>query len=143
MVTPPVALASFAAAGVGKASAMKTSMSAFGLSLVAFFIPFGFVFDPGILWQGTIVQIALSAIGLMVATSLWAVAFGGWCGKPLAMPLRVAIGLAGLAAVIEPMGSTVWILALVIGWGISLAAFFASRLSLGQLDQHLFVQPAE
>ena len=45
MVTPPVALASFAAAAVGKASTVKTSLSAFGLSLVAFFVPFGFVFD--------------------------------------------------------------------------------------------------
>lgn len=143
MVTPPVALASFAAAGVGNSSAMKTSMSAFGMSLVAFFIPFGFVFDPGILWQGTAAQILLSALGLMVATALWAIAFGGWCGKPLAMPLRVVIGLAGLAAVIEPMGGTIWFTALAIGWGIALATFLASRAELGSFEGRLFVQAAD
>ena len=143
MVTPPVALASFAAAGVGNSSAMKTSLSAFGMSLVAFFIPFGFVFDPAILWQGTALQIASSALALMVATALWAIAFGGWCGKPLAMPLRVVIGLAGLAAVIEPMGSTIWFTALATGWGIALAAFLASRLDLGNLESRVFVEAAE
>lgn len=143
MVTPPVALASFAAAGVGNASAMKTSFSAFGLSLVAFFIPFGFVFDPAILWQGTAGQIALSAAGLMVSTALWAIAFGGWCGKPLAMGLRVVIGLAGLAAVIEPMGSQIWLLAVFVGWGLAAATFVVSRLAAAPLAGHLFVQPAE
>jgi TRAP transporter 4TM/12TM fusion protein len=118
MVTPPVALASFAAAAVGKASTVKTSISAFGLSLVAFFIPFGFVFDLGILAQGPIGTIALSALGLLISTSLWAVAFGGWCMQPLAWPVRIAIGVAGLIAVIAPSGSMAWIVGLIAGWSI-------------------------
>lgn len=118
MVTPPVALASFAAAAVGKASTVKTSMSAFGFSLVAFFVPFGFIFDLGILGQGSIGTIALSAFGLIIATSLWAIAFAGWCVQPLAWPVRIAIGVAGLTAVLAPAGSTAWLAALTIGWGI-------------------------
>ncbi len=70
MVTPPVALASFAAAAVGQASAVKTSVSAFGLSLVAFFVPFAFVFDPGVLGQGSLAQIAFSALSLLVSRAL-------------------------------------------------------------------------
>ncbi|MBL4813295.1 MAG: TRAP transporter fused permease subunit [Rhodobacteraceae bacterium] len=118
MVTPPVALASFAAAAVGKASTVKTSISAFGFSLVAFFIPFGFVFDLGILGQGSIGTIALGALGLLISTSLWAVAFGGWCIQPLAWPVRAAIGAAGLVAVIAPSGSLAWIFGLTVGWCI-------------------------
>lgn len=126
MVTPPVALASFAAAAVGQASTVKTSLSAFGLSLVAFFVPFGFVFDTGILWQGTYAAIALSAFGLLVATALWAVAFGGWCMRPLSMASRIVIGAAGLCAVIAPSGSVVWLGGLVIGWGcVVILAVFA------------------
>lgn len=143
MVTPPVALASFAAAGVGNTSAIKTSFSAFGLSLVAFFIPFGFVFDPGILWQGSYSSIALSAVSLLASTALWAVAFGGWCGKPLGLPLRIVIGVAGLAAVIEPMGGTIWMIAIAVGWGMVAATFAASRLNAGLFANRLFVQPAE
>ncbi|MCL7410052.1 TRAP transporter permease [Marivivens donghaensis] len=126
MVTPPVALASFAAAAVGQASTVKSSLSAFGLSLVAFFVPFGFVFDTGILWQGTYAAIALSAFGLLVATALWAVAFGGWCMRPLSMASRIVIGAAGLCAVIAPSGSVVWLGGLVIGWGcVVILAVFA------------------
>ncbi|WP_432256403.1 TRAP transporter permease [Limimaricola sp. AA108-03] len=127
MVTPPVALASFAAAAVGQASAVKTSLSAFGLSLVAFFVPFGFVFDPGVLAQGGAMQVALSAAALLFSTALWAVAFGGWCGRPLSWGARAPIGFAGLVAVIAPSGSTVWIVAVVTGWLIVLGIAALSR----------------
>lgn len=118
MVTPPVALASFAAAGVGQASAMKTSLSAFGLSLVAFFVPFAFVFDLGVLAQGSATHIAFSAMALLLATALWAVAFGGWAGRPLGWAMRIAIGLAGFAAVISPSGSFAWGAGLISGWAL-------------------------
>ena len=116
MVTPPVALASFAAAAVGQASAVKTSLSAFGLSLVAFFVPFAFVFDPGVLGQGSMAQIAFSALSLLVSTALWAVAFGGWAGRPLGWATRLPIGLAGLVSVIAPTGTTLWLVGLLAGW---------------------------
>tara|TARA_R110002020_G_scaffold48670_8_gene138660 strand:- start:599 stop:2569 length:1971 start_codon:yes stop_codon:yes gene_type:complete len=143
MVTPPVALASFAAAGVGQTSAMKTSMSAFGLSLVAFFIPFGFVFDPTLLWQGTAGDIALSAAALMLSTALWAMAFGGWCGRPLSWPVRTVVAVAGLLAVIEPVGSAIWLSAVFVGWGGLAAAYLAFRLQWGVVGSHLFVRAAE
>lgn len=141
MVTPPVALASFAAAAVGQASTVKTSMSAFGLSLVAFFVPFGFVFDPGILAQGSLGNIALSAAGLLVSTALWAVAFGGWCLHPLAWPARIVIGAAGLTAVIAPSGTSIWIGALVIGWGAVALIVLAGRGSRERFSGMLFCKP--
>ena len=52
MVTPPVALASYTAAGIAGAGSMRTSLLAFQLSLVSFLIPFAFAFDPGLLGQG-------------------------------------------------------------------------------------------
>lgn len=143
MVTPPLALASFAAAGVGKASAMRTGMAAFGLSLVAFFIPFGFVFDPAILFQGSAGEIAVSAVALLLSTAIWAVAFGGWCGKPLALPLRIVIGLAGLVAVIEPFGTSLWFAATIGGWGLIATTYAASKLRSIPLASHLFAQTAK
>ncbi|MFN3225130.1 MAG: TRAP transporter permease [Hyphomicrobiales bacterium] len=136
MVTPPVALASFAAAAVGKASAIKTSVSAFGLSLVAFFIPFGFVFDLAILGQGEPAQVASSSIGLLVSTALWAIAFGGWCFRPLNGPLRAIIGLSGLAAVVAPSGSSVWIAGLATGWVVVFSLGLVSRFG-GKQISHL------
>ena len=127
MVTPPVALASFAAAAVGQASAVKTSVSAFGLSLVAFFVPFAFVFDPGVLGQGSLAQIAFSALSLLVSTALWAVAFGGWAGRPLGWATRLPIGFAGLVAGIAPTGTTVWLVGLLTGWALVVGISAMSR----------------
>ncbi len=142
MVTPPVALASFAAAAVGEASVVRTSLSAFGLSLVAFFIPFGFVFDMGILGEGSFGTVALSAFGLLISTSLWAIAFGGWCIRPLAIPMRVFIGLAGLVAVIAPSGSPAWLIGLVVGWlTVTVVAAFA-RTNGNWADGSVFVRAA-
>ncbi|SDR43577.1 TRAP transporter permease [Natronobacterium texcoconense] len=48
-VTPPVAVAAFAGAGVAKAEELKTATIAFLLSLNKVLVPFAFVFSPGIL----------------------------------------------------------------------------------------------
>ncbi|MCU4741214.1 TRAP transporter fused permease subunit [Natronoglomus mannanivorans] len=48
-VTPPVAVAAFAAAGVAKADEFSTATIAFMLSLNKIMVPFAFVFSPGIL----------------------------------------------------------------------------------------------
>ncbi|RKD93969.1 TRAP transporter permease [Halopiger aswanensis] len=48
-VTPPVAVAAFAGAGVAKADELKTASTAFLLSLNKILVPFAFVFSPGIL----------------------------------------------------------------------------------------------
>ncbi|ADB59013.1 TRAP transporter, 4TM/12TM fusion protein [Haloterrigena turkmenica DSM 5511] len=47
-VTPPVAVAAFAGAGVAKADELKTASIAFLLSLNKILVPFAFVFSPGI-----------------------------------------------------------------------------------------------
>ena len=142
MVTPPVALASFAAAAVGESSVVRTSISAFGLSLVAFFIPFGFVFDMGILGEGSFSSVALSAFGLLISTSLWAIAFGGWCVRPLAIPVRLFIGLAGLVAVIAPSGTQVWLFGLGVGWLTVVAVAAFARTNGGWADGSVFVKAA-
>ena len=142
MVTPPVALASFAAAAVGKASAVKTSISAFGLSLVAFFIPFGFVFDVAILGEGTVAEVAMSSFGLLISTALWAVAFGGWCMRPLELPTRAIIGMAGLAAVIAPSGSLPWAAGLGFGWAVVAALVVVGRGNIGWMTGPVFAKAA-
>ncbi|RZH68854.1 TRAP transporter permease [Natrinema altunense] len=48
-VTPPVAVAAFAGAGIAKADELKTATAAFLLSLNKILVPFAFVFSPGIL----------------------------------------------------------------------------------------------
>src|ERR1700752_4299588 len=52
-ITPPVAIASFAAAGIAGAPAMKTGWESMWVGSIIYFIPFFFVLNPALLLQGT------------------------------------------------------------------------------------------
>jgi TRAP transporter 4TM/12TM fusion protein len=136
MITPPVALASFAAAAVGKAPVMATSWSAFGLSLAAFFIPLGFVFDPAILWIGSLDSILISGLGLMCATTLWGIALGGWFWGRLPIISRLMIGAAAVIGMAAPFGSLWWFLTMGTGFAIAIFSLVVARLTASTVIEH-------
>ncbi|MCP5453000.1 MAG: TRAP transporter permease [Spirochaetaceae bacterium] len=65
-VTPPVALAAFAGAGIAKANPMKTGLNASKLAIAAFLVPYIFVMNPMML----MIDVTLWSGLLMVATSM-------------------------------------------------------------------------
>lgn len=126
MVTPPVALCSYAAAGIAKADANKTGLLAFGYSLVIFLVPFGFINDPHVLWQGNPAQIAVGAAGMLLATFCWAVFLIGWLRGTLSMPERSGFAILSLALVVTPTLSTGWLVSVMLT-GVLLLWRFALR----------------
>ena len=56
-ITPPVALAGYAAAGIAGASPSKTSWEAMKLGLSAYIVPFVFVYNQELLWIGSLPEI--------------------------------------------------------------------------------------
>ena len=83
MVTPPVALASYTAAGIARANPNVTGLYAFILSLPSFLIPIAFVRDPAILFVGTWSEIALAALTLGCGSAGWTIMISGYLGGPL------------------------------------------------------------
>jgi len=65
-VTPPVALAAFAGAGIAKSNPMKTGVEASKLAVAAFLIPYIFVLSPSLL----LINTTLPKVLLMMTTSL-------------------------------------------------------------------------
>lgn len=59
-ITPPVALAAFAAAGIAGSNPMKTGAYSFKIGLAKYIIPLVFVYDPGMLLVGDISHILWS-----------------------------------------------------------------------------------
>ena len=62
-ITPPVALASFAAAGIAEANPMQTGFTSFRLGFAKYILPFVFVFSPGLLFEGPWYEILRAAAG--------------------------------------------------------------------------------
>lgn len=70
-ITPPVALASYTAAGLARANAMETSWEALRISLPGFIIPFMIAYNPIILLQSEAGEtISFVSIALVLSTSI-------------------------------------------------------------------------
>lgn len=77
-ITPPVALASYAAAGIAESDPMKTGITAFKLAMAGFIIPFMFVFGPSLLLMGTPMAIFINAITAFLGVMALAGGIESW-----------------------------------------------------------------
>jgi TRAP transporter 4TM/12TM fusion protein len=99
-VSPPTALAPFAAAAITRGEAFATMMQAWKYCLPAFLMPFMFCLSPegvGLLFQGEPAQIAWTFATACIAVTALAAAFGGWMLAAANLSERVVAGAAGLA----------------------------------------------
>jgi TRAP-type uncharacterized transport system fused permease subunit len=97
-ITPPVAVAAFAAAAIAGANPFKLAPYACKLSIGGFVVPFFFVFNPGILMQGSMLSIfsdTAICIVLVIACSL---VLHGYIGRhAMSWPMRGAFAVAAFA----------------------------------------------
>ena len=100
-ITPPVCVASYTAAGIAGADAMKTGLRGMLFALVGFLCPFVFVYNPAILLQGTVIEIIVGAAQLLVGTWFLALAVAGFYRRELPWWIRVAF-LAVAVCFIDP-----------------------------------------
>ncbi len=81
MITPPVALAAYAAADIAKESSMKIGFTAMRIGAIVFTIPFIFLLDPPLLMQGSWGMIAFRFVMTVFSAIAFAGAATGWFGK--------------------------------------------------------------
>lgn len=79
-VTPPVGLASYAAAGIAKSDPIRTGLTAFGYSLRTAVLPFMFIFNTQLLLIGidSSFQLVLTIVTATVASMMFAAATQGF-----------------------------------------------------------------
>ncbi len=77
-ITPPVALASYAAAGISGANAMETSVASFKIGLAAFIVPFMFFYNGALLMDAGVLAIARALITATVGVYLLSAGVQGW-----------------------------------------------------------------
>ena len=96
-ITPPVALASYAAAGISGANPMATSVASFRIGLSAFIVPFMFFYNDALLMQGEWGEIMRACVTALVGVYLLSTGIQGWfLGKHVPWFLRVGLVLAAL-----------------------------------------------
>jgi len=104
MVTPPVCLATFAAASIGQADFWRSGWAGMRLAIVAYIVPFVMVFQPGLVFEGSwddiVLVTAKTTLGIVILTS----GVVGYLFRPLAMVQRVLLLLAGAVIILLPFG---------------------------------------
>ena len=76
-VTPPVALAAYAASAISKADPVKTGFEALRLASMIFVMPFLFVYSP-LLLTGTVTEIVITTVACVLGVIAWAGCLEGY-----------------------------------------------------------------
>lgn len=123
LITPPVAGAAYAAAAIVGANPMRTGWTASRLAIVAYIVPFLFVFFPGLLMKGSVGEIAISFITAVGGCFLLAAALTGFLYRTLGLAKRILFLLAGVGLLV-PIQSHYLVFSLVVNIAAAALAFF-------------------
>ena len=105
MMTPPVAVTAYAAAGVAGANVLKTTLLAVRLGFVAYLIPFIFALNPALLLVGNFVDIFKALSFTIGGTFLIAAGFEGWFFRDLNRIERLFLLLGGIFMLVFYLGN--------------------------------------
>jgi TRAP transporter 4TM/12TM fusion protein len=103
MITPPVCIASYAAATIGKTDPIRTGWEAMRLCSIAYIIPFLFVFSPSLLLYGHWYIVTLSVATAIIGSILLGVGMVGYLFRHIGVVKRALFIIAAVALLIPVM----------------------------------------
>ncbi len=120
-VTPPVALAAFAGAAIAGAKPMETSLQAWKYAKGLYLIPLFMVFNPEIIYGGSLPYVIWTGVIAILALACFAAALEGYLFRPMDAVSRVLV-VPGTVAIfwpdmaVEIAGAA--LLAGIVGWNL-------------------------
>ncbi len=90
-ITPPVALSTFAAAGIAGANIWKTGVDSMKLAATGFIIPFIFCYNYQLLLIGSPLSILFAVVTAIVGCGVLSVSLNGWLFKDLGVISRILL----------------------------------------------------
>lgn len=96
MITPPVALAAYAGAALAGANFWRTGYSATRLGIVAYIVPFLFVFTPGLLLKGSLGWIISAVVPTVLGILVLTVALSGFFRQEISVIKRILFALSAI-----------------------------------------------
>ena len=137
-ITPPVALASYAAAGISGANPMETSVASFKIGLAAFIVPFMFFYNSALLMDGTALEIIRAAITATFGVFLLSAGVQGWfMGQRAAWFIRLGLTLAALLMIEGGLVTD------LLGLGATIGIYLVQRLLRPGADSAVPVRGAD
>ncbi len=98
-ITPPVALTSYAAAAIGDANPSKTGLKAFLFGIVAYIVPFMFVFSPALLLQGSTLTVIYGILTALFGIYLLSASVAGYLRTSMPLILRLVLFAGGIVLI--------------------------------------------
>jgi TRAP-type uncharacterized transport system fused permease subunit len=100
-ITPPVAITSYSAATIAGASPMRVGFMSMKVGLVAYILPFVFIFKPEILQYGSFLMTSIAFVLAIAGTGIMAMGLEGWFfGKKTDFFSRLVLTVCGIAVVV-------------------------------------------
>ncbi|MFP5412950.1 MAG: TRAP transporter permease [Gammaproteobacteria bacterium] len=121
-LTPPVALAAYAASPIARASGLAIGVQAMRIAIAGFVVPFMAVYAPALMLQsGTWVDTAYVVFKALLAIGLWGAASIGYLWSPLSWPERILAAAGAFMLVValpitDEIGFALCAAALGIHW---------------------------
>jgi TRAP transporter 4TM/12TM fusion protein len=109
MITPPMCLATFAAATIARCNFWSAGWAGTRLGIVAYIVPFVFVFHPELLMIGAPLDVLLAVASALVGIYFIAASCAGYVFSPVPPLNRVVLFLAGLCMIPSPAQSSIWL----------------------------------
>lgn len=103
-LTPPVMLSVYAASTLAGANSWKTAWLSMRLGIAAYIVPFAFVYNSALLADGSLLQIAISAMAAILGVGMVAIGLEGYLLGNLRWIQRLLLIMGGVA-LLAPSGT--------------------------------------
>ncbi len=104
LITPPDCLATYAAAAIARSDFWRTGWTGMRLGIVAYVVPFVFVYHPALIGQGAPLAIAGSTVTAGIGVVLLGIGCAGYFTRPLGWGQRIWAFAAAAFLLIPPLG---------------------------------------
>jgi TRAP transporter 4TM/12TM fusion protein len=100
LITPPVCMAAYTAAAIADSDPFRTGFTAMRLGIVAFIVPFVFVYNPALIMVGSAPEIAFAFVTAILGVTALAAALSGYLIRGINWLERAPLALGGFMLLI-------------------------------------------
>jgi TRAP transporter 4TM/12TM fusion protein len=105
-LTPPVALTAYVAAGIANTPIFRTGFYAFVVAFITFLIPYVFVYDPSLMFEGPLYQTAITFVVCAISVVALTAGVMGYLFRPCNWIERAVMIVAAIGIIVPELYST-------------------------------------